>query len=225
MNHPRKNATSLLACGVFISVAPLVAKLAISNDTILLAMAANTKRIVQYEWKQRITVIRKGSPTEPVIDQIRFGTDGQMQRTTISAPEQKEMRGLRGKIAAGVKEDVKDMMELAGRYNKPQQMAAVVRKAQISQTPGTGTTRLEANGLIEPTDSVTLLVNSTTHLAIHIDIKTVYNGGPMTVSQDYAPLPDGPNVMKSMRVSAPKKELVVNVDSYDYVRQSAALRQ
>lgn len=225
MNNLRKNAASLLTCSALTLLTPLAAKMAVSNDAILLAMAANTKRIVQYEWKQRITVIRKGNPSEPVIDQVRFGTDGQMQRTTISAPEQKEMRGLRGKIAAGVKEDVKEMMELAGRYNKPQQMAATVKKAQISQTPGVSTTRLEANGLIEPTDSVTILVNSTTHLATHIDIKTTFDGGPMTISQDYAPLPDGPNVMKNMKVSAPKKDLVVNVDSYDFARQSAALRQ
>jgi hypothetical protein len=224
MNHSRQSLASLLACGVLILNAPLMAQMPATSNTLLLAMAANAKRLMQYEWKQRITVIRKGNPAQPVIDQVRFGADGQMQRTAISAPEQKEMRGLRGKIAAGVKEDVKEMMELAGRYNKPQQMAAAVKKAQISQTPGTGITRLEANDLIESTDSVTILVNSKTHLATHIDIKTVYDGGLMTVFQDYAPLPDGPNVMKSMRVSAPKKDLVVNVGSYDYVRQSAALR-
>src|SRR3954452_640292 len=170
MNHSRQSLASLLACGVLILNAPLRAQMPATSNTLLLAMAANAKRLMQYEWKQRITVIRKGNPAQPVIDQVRFGADGQMQRTTISAPEQKEMRGLRGKIAAGVKEDVKEIMELAGRYNKPQQMAAAVKKAQISQTPGTGITRLEANDLIESTDSVTILVNSTTHLATHIDI-------------------------------------------------------
>ena len=187
-------------------------------------MAANAKGVAQYEWKQRITVIRKGNPSEPMIEQVRFDASGQMQRTTISAPEQKEMRGLRGKIAAGVREDVKEIMELAARYNKPQQMAAAIKQARISQPPGGDTIRLEANHLIESTDSVTMLVNGRTHLATHVDIETDYKDGPMIIAQDYAPLPDGPNVMKSMRVSAPKKDLVVNVDSYDYVRQSAASR-
>jgi hypothetical protein len=193
-----------------------------TSNTLLLSMAANAKRLVQYEWKQRITVTRKGNPTEPIIDQIRFDADGQMQRTTISAPQQKEMHGLRGKIAAGVKEDVKQMMELAGRYNKPQQMAAAIKKAQISQSAGT--IRLEANGLIESTDSMTMLVDPATHLATRVNIKTDCDGGPMTIAQDYAPIPGGPNMMKRMIASAPKKDLVVNVDSYDYVRQSAASR-
>jgi hypothetical protein len=91
MNHSRQSITSLLACGVLISTASLVAQTPVTSNAILLAMATNTKQLLQYEWKQRITVVRKGNPTQPVIDQIRFGADGQMQRTTISAPEQKEI--------------------------------------------------------------------------------------------------------------------------------------
>lgn len=193
-----------------------------ATTTVLLAMAANAKQVVQYEWKQRITVIRKGNPSEPVIDQVRFDSTGQMQRTTISAPEPK--RGLRGKIAAGVKEDVKGIMELAGRYNKPQQMIEAVKKSQVSETPGAGTIRLQANDLINPNDSMSMLVSSTTHLAIHVDIKTVYDGGPMMIAQDYSPLPNGPNVMKGMKVSVPMKGLVINIESYDYARQIAQER-
>jgi hypothetical protein len=72
---------------------------------------------------------------------------------------------------------------------------------------------------------MTMLVNGATKLAKHIDIRTDYEGDPMTIAQDYAPVPGGPNVMKSMKVSVPRKNLVVNVDSYDFVEQSAALRQ
>ncbi len=195
-----------------------------ANRALLLAMAMNAKRVVQYEWKQRITVIRRGKPSEPIISQIRFDSSGQMQRTTVSAPPQKQMGGIRGRVAAGVKEDVKDIMQLAGQYNKPQQMVEAVKKSQISQGPGASTTRLQAGGLIKPTDSMTMLVDSTTHLATHVDITTDYEGGPMTIAQDYAPVPGGPNMMKSMKVSVPQKNLVVNVDSYDFTRQTAALR-
>lgn len=114
-------------------------------------------------------------------------------------------------------------MELAASYNKPQQMVEAVRKAQVAQTGG-GAMRLQANNLITPTDSMTMMVNSATHLAKHVDIKTDYNGDPMTIAQDYSQVRGGPNVMKTMRVSVPAKSLVVNVDSYDFVRQTASLR-
>jgi hypothetical protein len=200
---------------------PIFAQMRSTSRELLLAMAANAKRVVQYDWKQRITVVRKGNPSEPVIDQIHFDSAGKMQRTTISAPQQKDMKGIRGRIAAGVKQDVKNIMELAGQYNKPQQMVEAVRKAQISQSTGAGTIRLQANDLIQPTDEMTMLVKSTTHLATHVDINTKYESGPMTIAQDYGPIPNGPNMMKSMRVSVPAKDLVITVESYDYTQQSA----
>jgi hypothetical protein len=217
-----KPMVCLLAPAFWIST--LLAQSSIDSRKLLLAMAANAKRMMHYEWKQRITVVRKGQPSEPIISQVRFDSSGQMQRTTLSAPDQKQKRGLRGRVAAGVKEDVQQIMELAGSYNKPQQMIEAVKKAQISQAPGGSAIRVQANGLIKPTDSMTMLVNATTHLAKHIDIRTDYEGDPMTIAQDYAPVPGGPNVMKSMKVSVPGKNLVVNVDSYDFVQQSAALK-
>jgi hypothetical protein len=218
MKISRKGVASLVTVGVSISLTTLFAQMSGESAKLLLAMGANAKRVVQYEWKQRITVVRKGRPAEPVVDQVRFDSTGQMQRTTISAPAQ-EKRGVRGRIATGVKEDVKDIMSLAGSYNKPQQMVEAVKKAEISQTPSA--IRLQANSLIKPSDSLVMLVNSATHLATRVDIKTDYEGGPMTITQDYERIPGGPNMMKTMRVSVPGKDLVVNVASYDFVQQTA----
>lgn len=218
MKRSSKLAASLLVFGSFALLLPVVGgQTSRASQGLLLAMGANAKRVVQYDWKQRITVIRKGRPSEPVIDQIHFDSSGKMQRTTISAPEQKG--GIRGRIAAGVKEDVKGIMELVGQYNKPQQMVEAVRKAQTSPSSTPGTVRLQASGLIQPTDAMTMLVDSTTHLARHVDIKTDYQGGPVTVAQDYGPIPNGPNMMKTMRVSAPSKDLVITVDSYEFTPQ------
>src|SRR3954452_3580117 len=126
-----KSVVCLLASALWIT--SLLAQSSPDSRTLLVAMASNAKRMMHYEWKQRVTVFRKGQPSEPVIIQVRFDSGGQMQRTTLSAPEQKQKRGLRGRVAAGVKEDVQQIMELAGSYNKPQQMMEAVKKAQISQ--------------------------------------------------------------------------------------------
>jgi hypothetical protein len=218
MNSLRKSVPSLLIISVSIPLTCLLAQPA-GTSKVLLAMGANAKQVVQYTWKQRVTVVRKGKPAQPLIDQVGFDSAGQMKRTTISAPEQPG--GIRGKVAAGVKENVKEIMELAGSYNKPQEIIAAVKKAQVYQTPGGGAMRLQANDLLKPGDAITMLINPTTNLATHIDIKTTYDGGPMAIAQDYSPLSGGPNVMKTMKVSAPGKDLVVNVESYDYARQTA----
>ena len=224
MTLSRKASLLLLVPALSISITSLLSQETATSRKLLLAMAMNAKQVVQYEWKQRITVVRRGNPSEPMIDQVRFDSSGHMQRTTISAPAQKQSAGIRGRVAAGVKENVKDMMELAASYNKPQQMMAAIKKAQFSDSPG-GSLRLQSSNLIQPTDSMVMLVDSSTHLAKHVDIRTDYQGGPMTISQDYSPIPGGPNMMKSMKVSAPQKGLEVNVDSYDFARQSASLRR
>jgi hypothetical protein len=193
-----------------------------TSQTILLSMGLNAKRMMQYEWKQRITVFRRGNPSEPIIDQVRFDSNGQMQRTTISAPQERQMGGIRGRIASGVREEVKGIMELAGRYNKPQQLMEAIRSAHISEEPGSNTTVVQATNILDSTDSMTMHLDSRTNLATNSRIQTHYQGSPMNIAQEYSPLPDGPNVMRSMKVSVPDKGLEINVDSYDFAQQKAS---
>lgn len=134
-------------------------------------------------------------------------------------------RGVRGRVAAGVKEDIKEIMSLVAKSNKPQQMVGTVRNGQISQPSGAGLIRVQGKDVIQPGDAVTIVANSSTHLATHVDISTKFDGGPMTVAQDYGQLPDGPNVMKNMKVSVPGKDLVINVSSYDYTLQTSRLNK
>ena len=135
MKVPRCTVTMLLAIGTAIPATMLVAESATSR-TLLLSMAMNAKRMTQYEWKQRVTVMHRGKPAEPMINQVHFDSSGQMQRTVISTPEQKQMGGIRGRVAANVKENVKAIMQLAGQYNQPQQMMEAVKKAQIAPAMG-----------------------------------------------------------------------------------------
>jgi hypothetical protein len=100
-------------------------------------------------------------------------------------------------------------------------MIATISKATITQNSSDGTLRLQANGLIQPNDSMTMTVDAKTHLAKRVQIATNYDGSPMTVIQDYGPIPGGPNVMKSIKVSVPQKELAVDVASYDFAQQTA----
>lgn len=203
-----------LAVSCAIVCCALFADAGITSRQLLISMAANAKRMMKYEWKQRITVVRKGTPTEPTIAQISFDANGKMQRTVISAPEQKEMHGIRGRVAAGVKEDVKGVMELAASYNKPQQMIEAVKKAQMS---GSGNpVRLLAKDVVQSGDQMTMLVDTGTLHATHITFLTNYDGSPVTIEQDYKPVPNGPNMMQTMKVSVPAKSIVVNIDSYDF---------
>ena len=83
-----------------------------------MAMGANGKQVTCYQWKQRTTVIRRGNPLEPMLDELRFDATGQIQWITLVKPEEKRMGPLRARKAAEVKDSIQQVMQLA-RISEP----------------------------------------------------------------------------------------------------------
>jgi hypothetical protein len=67
-------------------------------------------------------------------------------------------------------------------------------------------------------DGMTMLVNGSTSLATRIDIRTQYEGSPVAIAMDYQQLPNGPSMMTRMTVQIPKESIVVQVESFGFVR-------
>jgi hypothetical protein len=65
------------------------------KQALLMAMGANGKQMVFYQWKQKITVVRKETPATAILEEIRFDATGQLQRVTLAKPEEKKMGPLR----------------------------------------------------------------------------------------------------------------------------------
>ena len=213
----RSQTTDVLAVVVAIAAGLTAASVeaTVTADTIRRSLALNMKLITQYEWKQQITVVRKGTPAEPILERVQIDDAGQMQRTVLSGPDQTKLHGLRAKIAAEVRADVKGMMELVSRYNRPQKLMEAIGKATVGPAAG-GAVLLQVKDIVQAGDAMAMTFDASTQRAIHIEIKTDYDGAPMTVMQDYGPVVNGPNVMRSMTASAPRKSLVVKVQSTDF---------
>jgi hypothetical protein len=165
-----------------------------------------------------VTVIRKGIPAGAILEEIRFDASGQPQRTVLSKPEEKPMGPLRARKVAEVKESVQEVMQLAGRYANPQMLSQAIQKGEIWE--GQGSLRVQSRGLILPMDEMTMLVNGATFLASRIDVKTQHEGSPVAIAIDYQQLPNGPSMVARMTVQIPGEDVVVNVESFDFVRLS-----
>jgi len=186
------------------------------TQALLMAMGANGKQMVSYQWKQKITVFRKGNPLEPTIEELRFDATGQLHRMTIAKPEEKRMGPLRARKAAETKESVQEVMQLARRYASPQQLSQAIQKGEIWE--GQGRLRVQARSVILPMDEMLMVVNGATFLATRIDFKTQHEGSPVAIAIDYEQFPNGPSMMTRMTVQIPKEDIVVNVESFDFVR-------
>jgi hypothetical protein len=189
-------------------------------QALLMALSANSKEMTAYQWKERIVVVRRGTPAATIVEELRFDPSGRVQRMTLSRPAEKHMGPLRARKIAETKEDVREVMQLAGRYANPQQIAQAIRKGEVWE--GSGTLRVQARALILPSDEMTLIADASSLLATRAEFKTEHEGRPVTILVDYQRLANGPSMMVRMSVRIPKDDIAVNVESYDFVRLAAA---
>ena len=126
------------------------------------------------------------------------------------------MGPLKARKVAEVKDDVQDVMRLAGRYVSPPQLSQAIQKGEVWE--GQGTLRVQSRSLILPIDEMTMVVSGASYLPIRADFKTQYESSPVAIAVDYQQLPNGPNMMARMTVQIPKDDIVVNVESFDFVR-------
>ena len=192
---------------------------AMNKQALLMALQANGKQMTVFQWKQKITVYRKGMALDPIIEEVRFNAVGQPQRTTLVRPQERKMGPLKAKKAEQVKDSIQDVMRLAGRYTHPQQLAQAIQQGEIWE--GQGVLRVQARSLIMPLDEMTMTVNPATYLATRIDFKTQYEGEPVSIAADYQQMPGGPSMLTRMTVQIPGESVVVNTESYDFMRLAA----
>jgi len=191
------------------------------TQAMLMALQANGKQTISYDWKQKTTVYRKGNPGAIKVDEIRFDATGRPQRMTLVQPEQKRMGPLMARKAAHVKESVEEVMQLAGRYANPQEIAQALRRGEVWEGPGS--LKVRSRSVILPSDEVTIAVNTSSLLPARIDIQTRHEGSPVVIAIDYDQLPGGPSMMTRMTVRIPGEDIVVNVESYDFMRLAAGI--
>lgn len=206
--------------GKMVLVIPALASVLFGQPTtkqaLQMALGVNSKQMVSYQWMQRTTVSRKGHSLDPTVDEIRLDATGQVQRISVVKPEEKRMGPLRAKKAAEIRESVQEVMQLARRYANPQQLNQVIQAGEIWE--GQNGLRVQARAVILPLDEMVMLVDNTSYLTTRIEIKTQHDGSPVTIAIDYRQLPNGPSMMTRMTVQIPNEEVVVSVDSFDFVR-------
>ena len=212
--------TEIALLAILLTAGPLAAQQP-ASQALLMAMSANGKQMMSYRWKQKITVIRRGNPSEPMIEEVRLDASGQPHRITLARPEEKRMGPLRARKAAEIKESIQEVMQLAGRYAAPPQIAGAIRKGEVWEGPGR--LRVQSRAVVLPMDDMTILVNSASYLATRIDINTQHDGAPVTIAIDYEQAPGGPSMMSRMTVRIPKDGIVVDVESFDFVRLAGSV--
>lgn len=184
------------------------------------SLAANQAKLKKYQWLQTTVVTVKGEQKKEQHAQCRYGADGKVQKTPVGpAQEPKELPGgLRGKIAKKKVAEMKDYMDrlqsLIGHYAPPNpqriQSAMQAGNAKIEATAGQAT--LALNNYYKQGDKVSFVFVTAGKKLTNYNVDT-YLDDPkkdvVTLTNDFASLPDGTNYLHETVLDAQGKEIEI----------------
>ena len=190
------------------------------------SMAENQKALLQYTWIEDTQLSLKGEVKSTKIESCRYGSDGKVQKTPLTAPpEKKEMRGLKKRIAEKKTGEMKDYMErvvsLIQRYVPPQPelIKADVAGGNASFSPQPGGMLLQFKNFVKSGDLVSFTVDTAAKAIRQVKIDTYLDDADkdkVALAVDYLTLPDGTNYAASKKLDVAAKKIVVAITTKNF---------
>jgi len=189
------------------------------------AAKTNGALMRQYSWKMRIEVTIKGDTKQPMIYLMRFDFDGKLQKTLLTAPQQKKKRrGLRKRIAkkkiAQVKAWANKLTDLVKRYTTASPGVMLDFYMKASFTPlANGTLQIRAGGFLQPGDKATFLHDSQSQQLKQFTFSTTLDGENVLGTVQYAKVTNGPTYAARSIIQVPGKKVTAVVENFDFLKQ------
>jgi len=190
-------------------------------------MAMNKQKLAQYTWQETETVSLKGEVKDTRIYQVQM-VNGQQQKTEVSDQKAQSGGGRDGRLKQHIVEKKKNeyqeygqqIGELTKQYTTPDPDRLMQAKQQgnLSIQPGNGTVSLVIKSFVKPNDQVTMTISEQTKAPVSIQVNS-YLDDPkdvVTISAQFAQLPDGTNHVATSTVNGEQKHLTVNDQNSNY---------
>jgi hypothetical protein len=229
---PRRVSVSMLSMAALIAMLMLAAVEAPAQDGELQKrvteikeyLALNKMVLAQYTWQQSETVSVKGEVKKQELFQVRMGPDGQPQKTNLSPDESSGGRkhGIKHRIKEDYENYGKEIAALAQSYGQPEpgrvQQLFEQGSVLLGSAGAPNEVKLVINGYQKPGDSVTIVFNKTQKTIQSLNIATYLNDpqDAVTISEQYAQLPNGPNHVASTVINGVSKQLTVQMQNSNY---------
>ena len=193
---------------------------------------ANAALMHQYTWNSRMEIIVQGQVKDVRIDQVSFGPYGQLQRTVLN--DQPASSGimlptpigfLRRAVASNEKQELQQFLTglqgLLELYTLPTtgKIFDFMASAVPSAPDNNGMVQLTGNNVVQPGDSLTLMVNAWTKHVRQIQVSTTFQGQAVQLSATFATIPvSGLNYAAFAEAIVPSKQMSVQVQNYNFAR-------
>ena len=190
------------------------------------AQETNKQKLAQYTWQETETISIKGDVKDTKVYQVRM-VNGQPQKTEISN-QKAQSGGRQGRVKEHVIEKKTEEYQqygqqigaLAKQYTTPNPEALMQAKqaGNISIQPGGGTVSLVIKNYVKQGDSMTMTINEQTHSPVSVQVNSYLNDpkDAVTISAQFAQLPDGTNHVATTTIDGVSKHLTVNEQNSNY---------
>lgn len=186
----------------------------------------NRQKLAQYTWQETETISIKGDVKDTKVYQIQM-VNGQQQKTEISN-QQAQQSGRQGRLKEHVVEKKKEEYQeygqqigaLAKQYTtpNPQLLMQAKQAGNISLQPGGGTVSLVIKNYLKQGDSMTFTLDPQSEQLQNVRVSSFLNdpSDAVTISAEFAQLPDGTNHVASTLINGVSKQLTVNEQNSNY---------
>src|ERR1700733_13681318 len=190
--------------------------------------ATNKQKLAQYTWQETETISVKGSVKDTKVYQVQM-VNGQQQKTETSN-QQAQQSGRQGRLKEHVVDKKKQEYQeygqqigaLAKQYTTPDpdRLMQAKEAGNISLQPGGGAVSLVIKNYVKPGDSVTFTIDPQSRQLQNVHVASYLNDpkDAVTISADFAQLPDGTNHVANSLINGESKQLTVNNQNSNYQR-------
>jgi len=223
-----------LRAAVFLIAVASALVLAQNPSSFAESQKVNAEALRKYGWTSRTELKLKGESKNVKLEQVRYGSDGKLQKTSVGPPPQaapappQSGRGgrMKAKIIQNKKEEFGELMQglsqLVGSYGQlpPDKLQAFKAAATTGRGEGPmqGTAQIQGVDVLQQGDSMTIWIDPASQMMRRVEIKTVYEKKPATLVADYRSVANGPTYMAHAVLTYPEKQVELTVDNKDYVR-------
>ena len=190
------------------------------------AQETNKQKLAQYTWQETETISIKGDVKDTKVYQVQM-VNGQQQKTLFN-DQKAQSGGRQGRVKEHVVDKKKQEYQeygqsigaLAKQYTTPNPEALMQAKqaGNISLQPGAGTVSLVIKNYVKQGDSMTMTINEQTHSPVSVQVNSYLNDpkDAVTISAQFAQLPDGTNHVATTMIDGVSKHLTVNEQNSNY---------
>jgi hypothetical protein len=186
----------------------------------------------QYEWIETTVMSLKGEEKSRKQNRCYYSAEGKLAKVPVGEqPEEKDPRGLRGKKAAGKKEEISDYMSKAAEAIKsyvppdPARIQACkdAGKASVAVLEPGKRVRLDFHDYQVPGDLLGIELDLATNRLLMLQVTTMVEGGkePVTFRSDYGAFTDGTGYPMKTALDAKEIGVAVVVENSGYKKQAS----